>query len=395
MPEIEPFDALALSLYHNPGAYALLVGSGLSRSAGIPTGWEITRDLIKRLGIARGVKDSPDWEAWYRKQFSKVPSYSEVLDSLGSSAAERRSILHGYIEPQGGEDETRRPTTAHKSIGKLAAKGVIRVILTTNFDKLIEDALNEAGVRATVIASEDAVAGATPLIHSPCTVIKLHGDYLDARIKNTDAELGAYSTPINNLLDEVFDRFGLVVAGWSGEWDTALRAAILRAPNRRYALYWAARSKPTPLAQELVDHRSGRIVPITDADAFFSRLNDAVDALRSAERPHPESTALAVGLAKRYCRSDDFALEWSELLTTQVERIRKFVNGPEYLPKQSTNEDNMTWLVQQFVSRTEVLRSVALVAGRWGTQGAVRELIRAATLLATLSPMSGTTACWN
>src|SRR5258708_39457227 len=102
MPDIEPFEALALSLHHNPGVYALLVGSGLSRAAGIPTGWEITLDLIKRLGAVRGIKNSANWEVWYREQFEKPPSYSEVLDALGASAAERRSILHGYIEPREG-----------------------------------------------------------------------------------------------------------------------------------------------------------------------------------------------------------------------------------------------------------------------------------------------------
>jgi SIR2-like domain len=65
----------------------------------------------------------------------------------------------------------------------------VRVVITTNFDRLIENALREAGVEPTVISSEDAIAGATPLVHSQCTIIKIHGDYLDARIKNTDAEL--------------------------------------------------------------------------------------------------------------------------------------------------------------------------------------------------------------
>jgi hypothetical protein len=391
MPDIEPFEALALSLYHNSGTYALLVGSGLSRAAGIPTGWEITLDLIRRLGAVRGVKDSANWEAWYRKQFKKGPNYSEVLDALGANAAERRSILHGYIEAQKGDD-ARRPTKAHHAIAELVSHGVVRVILTTNFDKLIEDALNEVGVRPTVIASEDALIGATPLIHSPCTVIKLHGDYLDARIKNTDAELGSYAKPIDNLLDEVFDRFGLVVAGWSGEWDTALRAAILRTPSRRYALYWAARGKPTQLAREIIDHRAGKVVPIVDADAFFRRLSDTIDALRNTERPHPESAALAVALAKKYCRDDAFALEWTELLTTEVEKLRKFLNGPEYLPRQPSDSENMAWLIHQFVGRTAILRSVALVAGRWGTAQAVQAIVRATSLLATLSPLSGITA---
>jgi hypothetical protein len=40
---------LAVAIYHNKGAYALLLGSGLSRSAGIPTGWELTLDLIRQI----------------------------------------------------------------------------------------------------------------------------------------------------------------------------------------------------------------------------------------------------------------------------------------------------------------------------------------------------------
>src|SRR2546430_16494123 len=100
MSEIEPFDALALSLHYNPGVYALVVGSGLSRAAGIPTGWDITLDLISQLGAVRGVKDPGDWAAWYRQEYKKQPSYSELLDALGASQGDRRSILHGYIEPK-------------------------------------------------------------------------------------------------------------------------------------------------------------------------------------------------------------------------------------------------------------------------------------------------------
>ena len=40
-----PLTQLAFSVYENKGVYAVLLGSGLSRSAEIPTGWEITLDL--------------------------------------------------------------------------------------------------------------------------------------------------------------------------------------------------------------------------------------------------------------------------------------------------------------------------------------------------------------
>lgn len=49
MNELPPEDALAFSLHHTKGEYALLLGSGLSSAAGIPTGWKITIELIRKL----------------------------------------------------------------------------------------------------------------------------------------------------------------------------------------------------------------------------------------------------------------------------------------------------------------------------------------------------------
>ena len=65
---------LAFGLYGNPGVYALLLGSGLSRCAGIPTGWEITLDLVRRVALAQGETDQPNWAAWYKAKFGKLPN---------------------------------------------------------------------------------------------------------------------------------------------------------------------------------------------------------------------------------------------------------------------------------------------------------------------------------
>ena len=51
----DPITQLAFSLYENKGVFAVLLGSGLSRSAEIPTGWEITLDLVRRVAEARGL----------------------------------------------------------------------------------------------------------------------------------------------------------------------------------------------------------------------------------------------------------------------------------------------------------------------------------------------------
>ncbi len=51
---VDPTVSLALSMTTGPGTYALLLGSGVSRAAGIPTGWEITLDLVRKAAAAGG-----------------------------------------------------------------------------------------------------------------------------------------------------------------------------------------------------------------------------------------------------------------------------------------------------------------------------------------------------
>ena len=42
--KIERTQMMAFNLHNSPGVYALLLGSGISRDAGVPTGWEIVKD---------------------------------------------------------------------------------------------------------------------------------------------------------------------------------------------------------------------------------------------------------------------------------------------------------------------------------------------------------------
>lgn len=77
MPDLTPFEALGLSLHHTSGTQALLLGSGLSRAADIPTGREITLDLVRRLAAVQGVTDQDDWDVWYRDRFGKEPGLSK------------------------------------------------------------------------------------------------------------------------------------------------------------------------------------------------------------------------------------------------------------------------------------------------------------------------------
>jgi len=269
---------LGVSMQAMPGVYALLVGSGVSRAASIPSGYEVTTDLIRRLASAVGESPEPDAETWFQDKFGEAPGYSLVLSRIAKRPAERAAILRAYFEPTSTEraESIKTPTRAHRAIARLVARGYVRVIVTTNFDRLMEEALEEQAIRPVVISTLAAVRGATPLQHNSCTLIKLHGDYLDPAIKNTQEELSTYSTPLNRLLDRVLDEWGLIVCGWSAEWDIALRMAVERCANQRYTTYWASRGVPGPFEQKLIALRRAETIPIRDADTFFEDIERTV-----------------------------------------------------------------------------------------------------------------------
>ncbi len=76
----DPITQIAFSVYENPGVFAVLLGSGFSRSSEIFTGWEITLDLIRRIALAQGVEPQVDWANWYRETTGRTPNYSTLLE---------------------------------------------------------------------------------------------------------------------------------------------------------------------------------------------------------------------------------------------------------------------------------------------------------------------------
>lgn len=359
---------IAFSVFENKGVFAVLLGSGLSRSAEIPTGWEITLDLVRRVATAQGITEQTDWAKWYRDTTGKEPNYSDLLEEIASTPEERRSILHSYIEPNDDEREQGKkvPTPAHHAIAALVRAGFIRVIITTNFDRLMENALREQGIEPTVVASEDALKGAEPLTHSQCYLVKLHGDYKDARILNTDSELSAYPPSYDQLLDRIFDEHGLIVCGWSGEWDRALKAAFLRTSNRRYPVYWALRGEAGEGAQDLIRHRAAKQVAINGADNFFQGLHQRVETLTQSQRQNPLSMDLMISSAKRYLSKSEYRIQLDDLIAHEVGAVVVKLDSADLSTGTQWSAQELQRRVQVYQAVAEPLARMVSVLGRWG-----------------------------
>lgn len=368
---IDPILSLAESVYHNRGVYSLLLGSGVSRSSGIPTGWEIVQDLIRKVAHLRKEKCEPDPDGWFIRTFGLEPNYSDVLDQIAKTPAERSQVLRGYFEPTEEElaEGRKTPSPAHKAIVQLISKGYIRVVLTTNFDRLLEQALAEISIQPVVISTADSVRGALPLAHSPCTIIKINGDYLDTRLKNTRGELERYDEQMNKLLDRVFDEYGVIVAGWSAEWDIALCAALQRCPNRRFATYWAQRGLVKPAATDLIALRSATIVQISDADGFFRELEEKVSALETFSITDPLSVSVAITRLKKYLSADTYRINLSDLVSNETERTHRAITDSRFSVQTPHNltGDIILKRMQLYESEMGVLLPMQLCGAYWAT----------------------------
>jgi hypothetical protein len=323
---IDPLNQLAFAMHARPGGYALLLGSGVSTGAGVPTGWAIVEDLVRRLAVLDGV-EPPDVFKWFKERYGIDAEYSALLDRLCATPAERQSILRRYFEPSEKERErgNKIPGRAHRAIAELVASSVVRVIVTTNFDQLLETAIRDRGVALQIVSTGDMADGSVPLAHVPCTIIKVNGDYLDTRIRNTAGELETYGATLNRLVAQVFDEYGLLVCGWSADWDSGLRALLQAAP-RRFSTFWWQRGTLSPTAEGVVAFREAIVMPINSADEAFERLASKIEALRTFNAVSPLSVALLVEELKQHLVDDSRRIRLADTVRREITALTEGMN---------------------------------------------------------------------
>ncbi|WP_259384374.1 SIR2 family protein [Bacillus thuringiensis] len=323
--------SLSFSMEANKGVYALLLGSGISFSANIPTGWGILKELCRRIMEVSG-ETHEDPIQWYHDHFNKPAAYDEVIEMLAKTSTERVGLLAEFFEPKedGGEDE-KKPTKAHKEIAKLVENRYIKVIVTTNFDRLMEQALEELNIQYQTLYHESDIKGMKPLAHADCTVLKIHGDYRDTRFKNVSDELEEYPENLTNLLQQVFDEYGIITSGWSAEWDTALKDTIKSVKGRRYSWYWHAFNETlSPPAEELLKFRDGiKIVDTGGADNFFSLLSENVESISKLKKTNPENIQIKIKKLKKFI-TNDLEIELREMITEETQTLVQFIKSLDY-----------------------------------------------------------------
>lgn len=323
----EKITTLAFSMYSNKGAYALLCGAGISRSAGIKTGWHIEEDLIKRIAATQSITSASNWHDWYKSAYGKDASYSGLLEEVVNTPTERVNLMKAYFEPtkEEREDEVKTPTKAHKAIAKLVKAGYIKVIISPNFDRLFETALSEEGVPFQTVYHNDDLKKITPIVHGGVTIVKMNGDYLDCRFRNTSEELDSYEQEMETFLSRLFEDFGLITCGWSAAWDKGLIRLLSEAKQSRYSSYFTYVNECNKELADISGIKNGELLKVADADTFFHDLSEQVFALERYNVSSSLSKDVFLSRLKKYIPLKDKQIDLEELLEQECNRACRII----------------------------------------------------------------------
>jgi tetratricopeptide (TPR) repeat protein len=202
-PEVEnAIDAIAGSI--NAGQTIIFCGAGISRDSGFPVVNEFVPYML--LTLCAGSEEIPAIEAGLKaiadaeqrqnrlKQIiaEKMEVSPEVIDKIVNNLPFEAFVeaLHenskideilGIYDAEAYEPHV-EPNTNHMLLARLVATGKVRTIVTTNFDQLIEKALEQQGKKANrdydVIYREEDFER-IDWRQDRCRLIKLHGSIDD------------------------------------------------------------------------------------------------------------------------------------------------------------------------------------------------------------------------
>ncbi len=282
-------------------------GAGSSVSAGMPSAYDLIWDFKRRIycsdngyflnqfnnladkAIRVQIQSYFDGNSDYPAENSSE-EYSAYFEKAFQSSKDRSSYLEDCL---GGL----KLSFGHKVLGVLMKHNLVKLILTTNFDRAFENAAievfkNSDGWFSTDLDNADNglslyQSGKSPLI------VKLHGDYFSDKLKNTSQELQEQDSKLRSILTMDSLRNGIGIMGYSGR-DKSIMDALYKGidqPNSfPNGIFWFVRSGSDPLASvsEFISAAKSKdieahIIEIDTFDSAWAQIIKGFDSIPSED----------------------------------------------------------------------------------------------------------------
>lgn len=181
----------------------LLAGAGISATAGVQTGQQLSGDLRRKHPTL------------FRPEENL--SYSDVFRRVVPNVKLRRALIEEECLGKSSQTE-------HLWIAQLMEENRVRAVITTNFDHLIEHALMRVGASGiSIVLNDDEFRMDLNTRKGTPILVKVHGDFLFDHIANLPEELAAkLRQNMSHALLDLTTEADLLVIGYSGSDDTII-----------------------------------------------------------------------------------------------------------------------------------------------------------------------------
>ena len=272
---MNPIVKLAASALAGERKYVLFAGAGVSKDAGIPTAWDL---MLKTAGLlyaadSEVVNPSVNLEDWFIGSKYAQMEYSELIEKLYPSYPDQQDFLKGYLDKY-------EIGNAHKAIAELARRGIIRAVITTNFDHYIEKALVEKGLEAQVISTDEDLKNSEPLIHCKAVrIYKPHGNLGHGALRNTPRDLQELSPLMEKELIRVLSEHGVMVLGYSGR-DKGIQKLFKDRSYTYYPLFWNNPNSPEGEIEDILRTKDYTHIPCVGASQIINDFLQLLERLK-------------------------------------------------------------------------------------------------------------------
>jgi tetratricopeptide (TPR) repeat protein len=172
----------------------------------------------------------------------------------------------------------REPSFGYSVLAQILADTRRKIVVTTNFDDLVAEALGIYTTATPVICGHESLAGF--IRHQPVRpqIVKVH-QHLFYAPNSTARALNALPIGFANALKELFQAHVPVVIGYGGNDGCLMKTLTegrLDLPQGIYWCYLRSVGKPRQDILDLVDRSGGWLVPIDGFDELMVDLQDTL-----------------------------------------------------------------------------------------------------------------------
>lgn len=278
--------AASLKDAKDEGGAILLVGAGISVSAGIPPAQKLMKIAIENF---------PNYftseEQKLAQQDLSQLQYNDIMTKL--SNVKRKELFKWFIEGNTEKGiEKARLNFAHIAIAELLKQGYFSRILTVNFDPLLIHACYMVGMYPFPAIYDLGAMGKVnaELLHDP-SIVYLNGQHVGFVQRNTTDQLEAHKETLTQIVRSTGCNKTWIVAGYSGENDPLMEALNELRPYNNW-LYWLEYGEQVIQKDShhfLEKDEECKIIYHCDADETFMNIADFLDcSLDFIEQPYSE-----------------------------------------------------------------------------------------------------------